>query len=43
MKKNQINKFRDLVEDRKSKIALQTVNGVSRMTSTMKAKLKATI
>ena len=39
---NQINKIRDSVEDRKSRIAWQTVNKVSRRKSTAKAKLKAT-
>ena len=33
--------IRDLVEDRKSSIARQTVNKVSRKNSTTKAKLKA--
>ena len=39
---NQLHKIRDLVEDRQSRIALQTVIEVSRRTSTVKAKLKAT-
>ena len=39
---NQINKIRDSVEDRQSRIAWQTVNEVSRRKSTVKAKLKAT-
>ena len=38
---NQINKIRDLVEDRQSRIAWQTVNKVSRRKSTARAKLKA--
>ena len=38
---NQINKIRDSVEDRQSRIARQTVNKVSRKKSTAKAKLKA--
>ena len=39
---NQIDKIRDSVEDRQSRIALQTINKVSRRKSTAKAKLKAT-
>ena len=39
---NQIDKIRDSVEDSKSRIAWQTINEVSRRTSTAKAKLKAT-
>ena len=39
---NQIDKIRDSVEDRQSKIAWQTVNRVSRRKSTARAKLKAT-
>ena len=39
--KNQINKIRDSVEDRQSRIAWQTVNEVSRRKSTAKAKLKS--
>ena len=39
---NQIDKIRDLVEDRQSRIAWQTINEVSRRKSTAKAKLKAT-
>ena len=38
---NQINKIRDSVEDRQSRIAWQTINEVSRRKSTVKAKLKA--
>ena len=38
---NQIDKIRDSVEDRQSKIAWQTINEVSRRKSTTKAKLKA--
>ena len=38
---NRIVKIRDSVEDRQSRIAWQTVNGVSRRKSTTKAKLKA--
>ena len=38
---NQINKIRDSVEDRQSRIARQTINEVSRRKSTPKAKLKA--
>ena len=38
---NQIDKIRDSVEDRQSKIAWQTINKVSRRKSTAKAKLKA--
>ena len=37
---NQIDKIRDSVEDRKSRIAWQTINEVSRRKSTAKAKLK---
>ena len=37
---NQINKIRDSVEDRQSRIAWQTINEVSRRKSTAKAKLK---
>ena len=39
---NQIDKIRDLVEDRQSRIAWQMVNKVSRRKSTARAKLKAT-
>ena len=39
---NQINKIRDSVEDRQSRIAWQIVNEVSRRKSTAKAELKAT-
>ena len=39
---NQIDKIRDSVEDRQSRIAWQTVIEVSRRKSTTKAKLKAT-
>ena len=39
--KNQINKFRDSVEDRQSRIAWQRVNEVNRRKSTLRAKLKA--
>ena len=39
---NQIDKIRDSVEDRQSRIAWQMVNEVSRRKSTAKAKLKAT-
>ena len=39
---NQIDKIRDLVEDRQSRIAWQTIHKVSRRKSTAKAKLKAT-
>ena len=38
---NQIDKIRDSVEDRQSRIAWRTVNGVSRRKNTAKAKLKA--
>ena len=38
---NQIDKIRDSVEDRQSRIAWQTINEVRRMKSTTKAKLKA--
>ena len=38
----QIDKIRDSVEDRQSRIAWQTINEVSRKKSTAKAKLKAT-
>ena len=40
--RNQINKIRDSVEDRQSRIAWQKVNEVSRRKRTVKAKLKAT-
>ena len=39
---NQINKIRDSVEDRQSRIARQMINKVSRRKSTAKTKLKAT-
>ena len=39
---NQIDKIRDSVEDRQSRIAWQTINEVNRRNSTAKAKLKAT-
>ena len=39
---NQIDKIRDLAEDRQSRIAWQTINEVSRRKSTAKTKLKAT-
>ena len=39
---NQIDKIRDSVEDRQSKIVWQMINEVSRRKSTAKAKLKAT-
>ena len=39
---NQINKIRDSVEDRRSRVASQTVNQASRRKSTAKAKMKAT-
>ena len=39
---NQTSKIGDLVEDRQSRIAWQTINKVSRRKSTAKAKLKAT-
>ena len=39
---NQIDKIRDLVEDRQSRIASQMINKVNRRKSTAKAKLKAT-
>ena len=39
---NQIDKIRDSVEYRQSRIAWQTINEVSRRKSTVKAKLKAT-
>ena len=39
---NQIDKIRDSVEDRQSRIAWQTISEVSRRKSTAKAKLKAT-
>ena len=39
---NQINKIRDSVEDRQSRIAWQQMNEVSRRKSPAKAKLKAT-
>ena len=38
---NQIDKIRDSVEDRQSRIAWQTINELSRRKSTAKAKLKA--
>ena len=38
---NQINKIRNSVEDKQSRIAWQTINKVSRRKSTTKAKLKA--
>ena len=38
---NQIDKIRDSVEDRQSRIAWQTINEISRRASTAKAKLKA--
>ena len=38
---NQIDKIRDSVEDRQSRIAWQTINEVSRRKNTAKAKLKA--
>ena len=38
---NQIDKIRDSVEDRQSRIAWQTINEVSRRKNTTKAKLKA--
>ena len=38
---NQIDKIRDSVEDRQSRIAWQTINEVSRRNNTAKAKLKA--
>ena len=38
---NQIDKIRDSVEDRQSRIAWQTINEVSRKKNTAKAKLKA--
>ena len=38
---NQIDKIRDSVEDRQSRIACQTINKVSRRKNTAKAKLKA--
>ena len=38
---NQIDKIRDLVEDRQSRIVWQTINEVSRRKNTAKAKLKA--
>ena len=38
---NQINKIRDLVEDRQSRIAKQAVNEMSRKKSTARAKMKA--
>ena len=40
---NQINKIRNLVEDRQSKIAWQMVNEVRRRKSTVKTKLKTMI
>ena len=39
---NQVNKIRDSVEDKQSRITWQTVNEVSKRKSTAKAKLKAT-
>ena len=39
---NQIDKIRDSVEDRQSRIVWQTITDVSRKNSTAKAKLKAT-
>ena len=39
---NQIDKIRDSVEDRQSRIAWQTINEVSRKNSTAKAKLRST-
>ena len=39
---NQIDKIRDSVENRQSRIAWQTINEVSRRNSTAKAKLKVT-
>ena len=39
--RNQIDKIRDSVEDRQSRIAWQTINEVSRRKNTAKAKLKA--
>ena len=39
---HQIDKVRDLVEDRQSRVAWQTINEVSGIKSTAKAKLKAT-
>ena len=39
---NQIDKIRDSVEDRQSRIAWQTINEMSRRKSTAKAKLKVT-
>ena len=39
---NQIDKIRNLVEDRQSRITWETMNEVSRRKSTAKAKLKAT-
>ena len=38
---NQIDKIRDSVEDRQSRIAWQTINEVSRRKNTAEAKLKA--
>ena len=38
---SQIDKIRDSVEDRQSRIAWQTINEVSRRKGTAKAKLKA--
>ena len=38
---NQIDKIRDSVEDRQSRIAWQAINEVSKRKSTTKAKLKA--
>ena len=39
---NQIDKIRDSLEDRQSRIAWQMINEVSRRKTTAKAKLKAT-
>ena len=41
-KQNQIDKIRDSVEDKQSRISWQTINEVSRRKSTAKAKLNAT-
>ena len=38
---SQINKTRNLVEDRQSRLAEQTINEVSRRKNTLRAKLKA--
>ena len=40
--KYQINKIRDMVEDRQSRIALQTVNEMGRRMTTARVKIKAT-